>query len=143
MYSTIIIQITNQKQSEKIRKWKQFGKLNIKIYPYPTLNFSKGLIKSLDLASCSLCWEQNIIVSLSCDSWMELPTIMWLLVMWQFEKWILPLFDQECPKDRCDSERESNEDSSRKRARLWRVEQRNKKTYLKFDAGKNRENVEY
>ena len=37
------------------------------------------------------------------------------------------------------SERESNADSSRKRARLWRVEQRNKKTYLKFDVGENRE----
>ena len=26
---------------------------------------------------------------------------------------------------------------------VWRVDQRNKKTYLKFDAGRNRENVEY
>ena len=26
---------------------------------------------------------------------------------------------------------------------VWRVEQRNKKTFLKFDAGINRENVEY
>ena len=26
---------------------------------------------------------------------------------------------------------------------VWRVEQRNKKTFLKFDAGENRENVEY
>ena len=26
---------------------------------------------------------------------------------------------------------------------VWHVEQRNKKTYLEFDAGKNRENVEY
>ena len=43
-----------------------------------------------------------------------------------------------------DSERESNGDSSRKRARLfgWRVEQRNKKTYLKFDVDENQENVE-
>ena len=31
--NTIIIQTTNQKQSEKILKWKQFGKLNIKTYP--------------------------------------------------------------------------------------------------------------
>ena len=30
MNNTIIIQTTNQKQSEKILKWKQFGKLNIK-----------------------------------------------------------------------------------------------------------------
>ena len=54
MNTTIIIQATNQKQSEKILKWKQFGKLNIKIYPHPTLNFSKGVIKFPDLASCSL-----------------------------------------------------------------------------------------
>ena len=26
---------------------------------------------------------------------------------------------------------------------VWRVEQRNKKTYLKFDAGENQENIEY
>ena len=39
---------------KKILKWKQFGKLNIKTYPHPTLNFSKGVIKSPDLASCSL-----------------------------------------------------------------------------------------
>ena len=26
---------------------------------------------------------------------------------------------------------------------VWRGQQRNKKTYLKFDAGENRENVEY
>ena len=54
MNNTIIIQTTNQKQSEKILKWKQFGKLNIKTYPHPTLNFSKGVVKSPDLASCSL-----------------------------------------------------------------------------------------
>ena len=54
MNNTITIQTTNQKQSEKILKWKQFGKLNIKTYPHPTLNFSKGVIKSPDLASCSL-----------------------------------------------------------------------------------------
>ena len=54
MNNTIIIQTTNQKQSEKILKWKQFGKLNIKTYPHPTLNFSKGVIKSPDLALCSL-----------------------------------------------------------------------------------------
>ena len=35
-------------------KWKQFGKLNIKTYPHPNLNFSKGVIKSPDLVSCSL-----------------------------------------------------------------------------------------
>ena len=35
MNNTIIIQTTNQKQSEKILKWKQFGKLNIKTYPHP------------------------------------------------------------------------------------------------------------
>ena len=51
MNNTIIIQTTNQK---KILKWKQFGKLNIKSYPHPTVNFSKGVIKSPDLASCSL-----------------------------------------------------------------------------------------
>ena len=49
MNSTIIIQTTNQKQSKKILKWKQFGKLNIKTYPHTTLNFSKGVIKSPDL----------------------------------------------------------------------------------------------
>ena len=54
MNNIIIIQTTNQKQSEKILKWKQFGKLNIKTYPHPTLNFSKGVIKSPDLTSCSL-----------------------------------------------------------------------------------------
>ena len=32
----IIIQTTKQKQLEKIQKWKQFGKLNIKTYPHPT-----------------------------------------------------------------------------------------------------------
>ena len=38
MNSTIIIQTTNQKQSEKILKWKQFGKLNINIpSPNPKL----------------------------------------------------------------------------------------------------------
>ena len=47
----IITQTTNQKQSEKILKWKQFVKLNINTYPHPTLNFSKGVIKS---SSCSL-----------------------------------------------------------------------------------------
>ena len=40
MNNTIIIQTTNQKQ---------FGKLNIKTYPHPTLNFSKGVIKSQTL----------------------------------------------------------------------------------------------
>ena len=50
MNNTIIIQTTNQIQSKKILKWKQFGKLNIKTYTHPTLNFSKGVIKSLDLA---------------------------------------------------------------------------------------------
>ena len=54
MNGTIIIPTTNQKQSEKILKWKQFGKPNIKTYPHPTLNFLKGVIKSPDLASCSL-----------------------------------------------------------------------------------------
>ena len=54
MNNTIIIQTTNQKESEKILKWKQFEKLNIKTYSHPTLNFSKGVIKSPDLASCSL-----------------------------------------------------------------------------------------
>ena len=44
MNNTIIIQTTNQKQSEKILKWKQFGKLSIKAYPYPILNFSKGVM---------------------------------------------------------------------------------------------------
>ena len=53
MNSNIIIQTTKQKQSKKILKWKQFGKLNIKTYPHPALNFSKGVIKSPDLASCS------------------------------------------------------------------------------------------
>ena len=47
MNNTIILQTTHQKQSEKILKWKQFGKLNIKTYP--TLNFSKGVIKFPDL----------------------------------------------------------------------------------------------
>ena len=42
------------KQSEKILKWKQFGKLNIKTYSHPTLNFSKGVIKSPDFALCFL-----------------------------------------------------------------------------------------
>ena len=54
MNNTIIIQTTNKKQSEKILKWKQFGKLNIKTYPHPTLNFSKGVIKNPVLVSCSL-----------------------------------------------------------------------------------------
>ena len=54
MNNTIIIQTTNQKQSEKILKWKQFGKLNIKTYPHPTLNFLKGVKKYPDLALCSL-----------------------------------------------------------------------------------------
>ena len=54
MNTTIIVQTTNQKQSEKTLKWKKFGKLNIKTYPHPTLNFSKGVINSPDLASCSL-----------------------------------------------------------------------------------------
>ena len=54
MNNTIIIQTTNQKQSEKILKWKQFGKLNINTYPHPTLNFLKGVIKSSDLALCCL-----------------------------------------------------------------------------------------
>ena len=54
MNNTIIIQTTNQKHSEKILKWKQFGKLNIKTYPHPTLNFSKGVIESPDLTLCSL-----------------------------------------------------------------------------------------
>ena len=53
MNNTIILQTTNQKQSEKILKWKQSGKLNIKTYPHPTLNFSKGVIKSPDFALCS------------------------------------------------------------------------------------------
>ena len=53
MNNTIIIQTRNQKQSEKL-KWKQFGKLNIKTFPHPTLNFLKGVIKSPDLVSCSL-----------------------------------------------------------------------------------------
>ena len=53
MNNTIIIQ-TNQKQLEKILKWKQFGKLIIKTYPHPTLNFLKGVIKSPDLTLCSL-----------------------------------------------------------------------------------------
>ena len=51
--STSIIQTTNQKQWEKILKWKQFGKLSTKTYLHPTLNFSKGVIKSPDLALCS------------------------------------------------------------------------------------------
>ena len=41
----------------------------------------------------------------------------------------------------CDNEQEANEDSSRQRARLWSVKQRNKKAYLKLDVGEN-ENVE-
>ena len=54
MNSTIIIQATNPKQSKKILKWRQFGKLNIKTHPHLALNFSKGVIKSPDIASCSL-----------------------------------------------------------------------------------------
>ena len=54
MNNTTIIQTTNQKQSEKMLKLKQFGKLNVKTYPHPTLNFSKGVIKSPDFALCSL-----------------------------------------------------------------------------------------
>ena len=54
MNNTIIIQRINQKQSEKILKWKLFGKLNIKTYLHPTPNFSKGVLKSPELASCSL-----------------------------------------------------------------------------------------
>ena len=54
MNNTIIIQTTNQKQSEKILKWKQFGKLNIKTCPHQTLNFLKVVIKSPDLTLCSL-----------------------------------------------------------------------------------------
>ena len=46
------------------------------------------------------CGTQNVIISFSCDSWAELPTITWPLVMWQFEKRVLPLFDQEGPRDR-------------------------------------------
>ena len=41
--SMIIIWTTNQKHTERILKWKQFGKLNIKTYSHPTLNFSKEL----------------------------------------------------------------------------------------------------
>ena len=51
---TIIIQTTNQKQSERIIIWKQSGKLNLKIYPQLTLNFLKEVIKSPDLTSCFL-----------------------------------------------------------------------------------------
>ena len=54
MNDTIIIQTTNQKQSEKILKCKQFGKLSIKTYPHPTLNFSKGVIKFPHFTSYSL-----------------------------------------------------------------------------------------
>ena len=54
MNNTIIIQTTNQKQSEKILKWKQFEKLNIKTYHHPTLNFLKGVIKSPDFTLYSL-----------------------------------------------------------------------------------------
>ena len=45
-------QIKNNQK--KILKWKQCGKLNIKTYPHPTLNLSKGVIKSPDLTSYSL-----------------------------------------------------------------------------------------
>ena len=54
MNNTIIIQTTNQKQSEKMLKWKRFGKLKIKTYPHPTLNFLNGVINPPDLTSCSL-----------------------------------------------------------------------------------------
>ena len=54
MDNTIIIQTTNQKQSEKILKWKQFGKLSMKTYPHPILNFLNGVINPPDLTSCSL-----------------------------------------------------------------------------------------
>ena len=54
MNNTIIIQTINQKQPEKILKWKQFGRQIIKTYPHPTHNFSKGVIISPDLTSCSL-----------------------------------------------------------------------------------------
>ena len=52
--SSIIIQTTNQKQSERILRWKQFGKPNIKTYLHLTLNFLKGVIKSPGLTSRSL-----------------------------------------------------------------------------------------
>ena len=41
-------------EATSITKLFLFGKLNIKTYPHPILNFSKGVIKSPDLASCSL-----------------------------------------------------------------------------------------
>ena len=54
MNNTIIIQTTNQKQSEKILKWKQFGKLDIKTYPHPILSFLKEVIKSCSLEEIKL-----------------------------------------------------------------------------------------
>ena len=41
-----------------------------------------------------------MVVSLSCDLWMELPTRMQLLVMLQFEKQIQIFFYQDGPRDR-------------------------------------------
>ena len=54
MNNTIIIQTTNQNQSEKNTKMETIWKTKHKNIPSPTLNFSKGVIKSPDLASCSL-----------------------------------------------------------------------------------------
>ena len=54
MNNTIIIQTTNKKELEKILKWKQFGKLNIKTYPHPTLNFLKGVRKCVQTSDW--CW---------------------------------------------------------------------------------------
>ena len=51
---TLLIETKNKTQTEEILKWKYLDNLSIKTYPHRTLNYSKGVVKSSELALCSI-----------------------------------------------------------------------------------------
>ena len=56
---TILIEVTEKKQSEIILKQKKIHNIDIKAYPYERLNTSKGVIRNGELSLCSIMEIKN------------------------------------------------------------------------------------
>ena len=51
---TLLIEICNKTQADKILKWKHFDIIKIKTYSYNSLNTCKGVVRSHELSLCTL-----------------------------------------------------------------------------------------
>ena len=61
---TLLIEICNKNQADKILKWKHFDNIKIKTYPHNFLNTCKGVVKSHELMY--IRWNQNQLTRPKC-----------------------------------------------------------------------------